>query len=181
LDETAVQTSLEVQPDNQENESQTLIVEITETEAQTTPRSEEQPVAVEISTTEIQTDVSGQPAETVEISSQTTVTTTIEKELQTTPKDSPRAPEAGSSDVVESLVQDLVKDMTTDLPVRTSEQSTVTETTTTTETHVQTTTPEPREQTEVIKPETAHEETSTILSFSSAGTSSDDRHSTMLC
>ncbi|XP_070067948.1 muscle-specific protein 300 kDa isoform X8 [Drosophila takahashii] len=162
LDETAVQTSLEVQPENQENESQTLIVEITETEAQTTPRSEEKPVAVEISTTEIQTDVSGQPAETVEISSQTTVTTTIEKELQTTPKDSPRAPEPDSSDVVESLVQDLVKDMTTDLPVRTSEQSTVTETTTTTETHVQTTTPEPKEQAEFVKPETVHEETSTV-------------------
>nr|XP_016945201.1 nesprin-1 isoform X29 [Drosophila suzukii] len=162
LDETAVQTSLEVQPDNQENESQTLIVEITETEAQTTPRSEDKPVAVEITTTEIQTDVSGQPAETVEISSQTTVTTTIEKELQTTPKDSPRAAEPGSSDVVESLVQDLVKDMTTDLPVRTSEQSTVTETTTTTETHAQTNTPEPTEHVEFVRPETVHEETSTV-------------------
>ncbi|XP_070139488.1 muscle-specific protein 300 kDa isoform X14 [Drosophila kikkawai] len=162
LDEIGLQTSLEVQPDNQENESQTLIVEIAETEAQTTPRSEEKPETVELSTTEIQTDVSGQPAETVEISSQTTVTTTIEKELQTTPKDSPRAPESGSSDVVESLVQDLVKDMTTDLPVPTSEQSTGTETTTTTEIHVQTTTPEPTERIEVVKPETVHEETSTV-------------------
>lgn len=162
LDEIAVQTSLEVQPDNQENESQTLIVEIAETEAQTTPRSEEKPEAVELSTTEIQTDVSGQPAETVEISSQTTVTTTIEKELQTTPKDSPRAAEPGSSDVVESLVQDLVKDMTTDLPVPTSEQSTGMEVTETSEIHVQTTTPEPTELVEAVKPETAHEETSTV-------------------
>lgn len=162
LDEIAVQTSIDIRPDNQENESQTLIVEITETEAQTTPRSEEKPEAVEVSTTEIQTEVSGQPADTVEISSQTTVTTTIEKELQTTPKESPRAPEPGSSDVVEYLVHDLVKDMTTDLPVATTEQSTVTETTTTTETHAQTTTPEPREPVESIKPETTNEETSTV-------------------
>ncbi|XP_051859262.1 muscle-specific protein 300 kDa isoform X20 [Drosophila albomicans] len=147
LDETAVQTSLDVQPDNQENESQTLIVEITETEAQTTPRTQdEQPEPVEVSTTEIQTDVSGQPRETVEISSQTIVTTTIEKELQTTPKESPRDVEPRSEQVVPSLVNDLVKDMTIDLPVPTTEQSTFTEVTTTTETQMQTMTPEPTEQ-----------------------------------
>ncbi|XP_032294435.1 muscle-specific protein 300 kDa isoform X26 [Drosophila virilis] len=150
LDETAVQTSLDVRPDNQETESQTIIVEITETEAQTTPRGDDQPEPVKTLSTEIQTDENGQPRQTVEISSQTIITTTTEKELQTTPKESPRLAESSSDHVVQPLVKDLVKDMTIDLPVPTKEQSTVTEVTTTKETHMQTATPEP---TELSRPE----------------------------
>lgn len=145
LDELGIQTSLEEpQPDIQETEAQTLIVEITETEAQTTPRDDEPKQPIESSTTEMQTDVSGQPT-TSEFSSQTQVTTTTEKELQTTPKESPRDAQPTSEHVVTSLVQDIVKDMTIDLPVPTRNQSTVTVVTTTTETQMQTTTPEPTE------------------------------------
>ncbi|TDG46998.1 hypothetical protein AWZ03_006579 [Drosophila navojoa] len=145
LDETAVQTSLDVQPANQESESQTLIVEITETEAQTTPRTTEQPDPIETLSTEMQTDENAQPRPTVEISSQTIVTTTTEKELQTTPKDSPRLAESSSDHIIQPLVTELVKDMTIDLPVPTREQSTFMEDTVTKETHMQTITPEPTE------------------------------------
>ncbi|EDW03688.1 GH10368 [Drosophila grimshawi] len=151
LDEIAVQTSLDLQPNNQENESQTLVIEITESEAQTTPRAEEKLEPIATSSTEIQTDVSGQPRETVEISSQTVVTTTTEKELQTTPKESPRQAESSSDHVVQPLVQELVKDMTIDLPTPTTEQSTTTEVTLTTETQMQTTTPEPTEVSQPIE------------------------------
>lgn len=156
LDELGIQTSIEEpHPDIQETESQTLIVEIAETEAQTTPRESEEPQKViERSTTEMQTDVSGQPPTTSEFSSQTQVTTTTEKELQTTPKESPRDAEPKSDEVVTtSLVEDIVKDMTIDLPVPTKNQSTITLVTTTTESQMQTTTPEPKEEQEVTIPE----------------------------
>lgn len=145
LDETAVQTSLDVQPANQENESQTLTVEITETEAQTTPRTDEKPEPIETLSTEMQTDENAQPRQTIEISSQTIVTTTTEKELQTTPKDSPRLTEVSSDHVIQPLVTELVKDMTIDLPVPTKEQSTFMEDIVTKERHMQTITPEPSE------------------------------------
>lgn len=179
LDELGIQTSIEEpHPDIQETESQTLIVEITETEAQTTPRESEEPQQViERSTTEIQTDVSGQPPTTSEFSSQTLVTTTTEKELQTTPKESPRDAEPKSDEVVTtSLVEDIVKDMTIDLPVPTRNQSTITLVTTTTESQMQTTTPEPTEEQVLTKSIPEPTEVSDVLvQTSPRGVEQDDR------
>uniref|UniRef100_A0A0K8UT28 Nesprin-1 n=2 Tax=Bactrocera latifrons TaxID=174628 RepID=A0A0K8UT28_BACLA len=160
-EEISLQTSIDVVPESQETEAQTITVEITDTEMQTTPRSEEPvtQIALEPKQTEEeqvqteapysepmpQTEVPAKP-ETTEISSQTIVVTTIEKKLQTTPKESPRSPEASTRDVVQPLVHELVKDLTTDLPtekVEKSDQATGTDYTVTHETYVQTLTPEP--------------------------------------
>ncbi|XP_036328081.1 nesprin-1-like isoform X2 [Rhagoletis pomonella] len=159
-EEISLQPSIEIAPAIQDTEAQTITVEVTETEIQTTPRTEEtiaQIVAEPKETEEeaVQTDVAFDvpvpqaevpiKPETTEISNQTIVVTTIEKELQTTPKESPHTPEPSSTDIIQPLVQELVKDMTTDLPaekVEKSDQAIGTEPTVTQEIHVKTITPE---------------------------------------
>lgn len=162
-EEISLQTSIGIVPERQENEVQTITVEITETEMQTTPRSEE-PVTLitlepkQTKEEEVQTEtfysepppqveIPAKP-ETTEISSQTIAVTTVEKELQTTSKESPRSSEPSTSEVVQPLVEELVKDFTIDLPaekVEKSDQAIGTDHTVTQEIYVQTLTPEPVE------------------------------------
>uniref|UniRef100_W8ACW0 Nesprin-1 n=2 Tax=Ceratitis capitata TaxID=7213 RepID=W8ACW0_CERCA len=162
-EEISLQTSIEVVPDSQDTEAQTVTVEVTETEIQTTPRAEEPvsqlaPAPKQTEEEEVQTDVPfTEPVsqveplsrpETVEISSQTTVVTTIEKELQITPKDSPRTPEPSTTEIIQPFVTELVKDLTIDLPaekVELSDQAIGTDPKVTQEIYVQTLTPEPVE------------------------------------
>lgn len=198
-EEISLQTSIDIVPESQETEAQTITVEITDTEMQTTPRSEEPVTQITLEPKqteeeEVQTEVSYSeplpqvevPAkpETTEISSQTIVVTTIEKELQTTPKESPRSPEASTSEVVQPLVQELVKDLTTDLPaekVEKSDQAIGTDYTVTHETYVQTLTPEPVDYVQPAStPEPVIEEFIEPVQVVKAPAEQRDQHTTTL-
>uniref|UniRef100_T1PF45 Nuclear envelope localization domain protein n=1 Tax=Musca domestica TaxID=7370 RepID=T1PF45_MUSDO len=155
VEETGQQTSLEVVPDNKEVESQTIHIDVSETEVQTEkldqPLEDTQPtetsLPVETATEQVQTEEEIKP-ETSHIFSQTVVISTLEKELQTTPRDSPREPEVSTADVINPLVRELIDDVAIELPepkIETSEQFTVTEEKPMHESYVQTITPEPQE------------------------------------
>lgn len=173
VEETGQQTSLEVIPDNKESESQTITIEICETEVQTEQvdqslqEAQKEPTfTVETSSEQIQTEEEIKP-ETSHTFSQTVVISTLEKELQTTPKESPREPEVSTSDIVKPLVRELIDDFAIELPepkIETSEQSTVTDENPMQESYVQTLTPEPQEPTEVEKApiEQKEQQTSTL-------------------
>lgn len=185
LEEVSMQTSIDIAPENKESESQTIVIELNETEVQTdlvpepTQTTITPVLSVEMATEEVQTEEDQPKPETLHTSSQTFVISTLEKELQTTPHDSPREPNVSITDIVTPLVKELIADITFDMPekiIETSEQATITEDKQTQEFAVQTLELEPN-QVEAAPIDQHDQQTSTIefILTSSADTQTSPR------
>lgn len=143
--EISLQTSPEPAAIQLEQEMQTSPTEQSEVEIQTTPVKfdEEERITIEQTTTEIQTDdiVVTEAPEQRESSIQTTIILTEEKELQTSPTDTPRSETVfPTEDIVRPIAEQLVTDICNTIPMKIAQttESTNTEITTTVETITQT-------------------------------------------
>lgn len=146
--ESTVEISLQTSPEpitQLEHEMQTSPTEQSEAQIQTTPVKfdDEERVTIEQTSTEIQTDVVDVTVapETIESSIQTTVITTEEKELQTSPTETPRIETAfPTEDIVRPVAEQLVADICNKIPIKIpqSTEATNTDITTTVESVTQT-------------------------------------------
>ncbi|KAL5279673.1 hypothetical protein ACFFRR_003963 [Megaselia abdita] len=134
------QTSIEV-PDLTDVESQTIIIESTDADIQTTPRPEPKVVTDEIARVIPDVDVAIQEVPDLTDSSMQIVVESKETGQQTTPRQT--EPTITSADVVSPLVVDIVQDIVRDIKEPTTDQTTHTETVEMTQTYVQTS---PREE-----------------------------------
>lgn len=150
--ESTVEISLQTSPEpttQLEHEMQTSPTEQSEAQVQTTPVTfdDEKREAIEQISTEIQTDVidvteAPVQRETIESSIQTTIISTEEKELQTSPFEDTRIDETvfPSEDIVRPIAEQLVTDICNKIPIKIpqSTEATNTEITTTVESVTQT-------------------------------------------